>query len=94
MALFFFAVGMEIKREFLFGSLSSLRQAVLPCLGALGGMIVPMAICVAINLQVTRWEAMGGPPAHTLRQAREACSCAKTESEKSPPIAHRSWRAR
>jgi Na+/H+ antiporter NhaA len=52
MALFFFAVGMEIKREFIFGSLSSLRQAILPCLGALGGMIVPMCICVAINLQV------------------------------------------
>lgn len=56
MALFFFAVGMEIKREFIFGALSSLRQAILPCLGALGGMIVPMAICVAINLQVSEGE--------------------------------------
>ena len=42
MAIFFFVVGVDIKKEFVYGSLSSIRKAVLPCLGALGGMVVPM----------------------------------------------------
>jgi Na+:H+ antiporter, NhaA family len=41
MSLFFFLVGLEIKREILVGELSSMRRAVLPLIGALGGMIVP-----------------------------------------------------
>jgi len=44
MAVFFFLIGMELKREFLEGELSSWRQVVLPAAGALGGMIVPVAI--------------------------------------------------
>jgi NhaA family Na+:H+ antiporter len=50
MALFFFTVGLEIKREFVHGSLSSLRKALLPCIGAVGGMIVPMLVYVFHNL--------------------------------------------
>ena len=50
MAVFFFAVGLEIKREFAHGSLQSLQQAALPCIAALGGMLVPMAVYVACNL--------------------------------------------
>ena len=42
MAIFFFVVGVDIKKEFVYGSLASIRKAVLPCLGALGGMVVPM----------------------------------------------------
>ena len=40
-AIFFFVVGMEIKRELVRGELSSVRKAALPMLAALGGMIVP-----------------------------------------------------
>src|SRR5687768_11066981 len=49
MAVFFFVVGLEIKREMLVGELSSARQAALPIAGALGGMIVPALIYVAFN---------------------------------------------
>ena len=49
MALFFLLVGLEIKREFLEGNLSSWRQAVLPVLGAAGGMVAPALIYVALN---------------------------------------------
>ena len=44
MAIFFLLVGMEIKREILEGSLSSLRQAGLPVIAAIGGMIVPAVL--------------------------------------------------
>ncbi len=49
MTLFFFVVGLEIKREILVGELSSLRKAALPVAGALGGMIVPALIYTTIN---------------------------------------------
>ncbi len=44
MAVFFFTIGLEIKREVLVGELSSFRQALLPIIAACGGMIVPVAI--------------------------------------------------
>ena len=44
MAVFFFSVGLEIKREVLVGELSSFRQALLPILGAIGGMLIPVGI--------------------------------------------------
>ena len=49
MAVFFFLVGLEIKRELLVGELSSARQAALPIAAAVGGMVVPAAIYAAIN---------------------------------------------
>ena len=49
MAVFFFLVGLEIKREFVEGELASLRQAMLPAAAALGGMAVPAAIYAAFN---------------------------------------------
>ncbi|MEZ5561469.1 MAG: Na+/H+ antiporter NhaA [Gammaproteobacteria bacterium] len=49
MAVFFFLVGLEIKRELVDGELASLRQAVLPAGAALGGMLVPALIYVATN---------------------------------------------
>ncbi len=49
MAVFFFLVGLEIKREFLEGELSSPAQVVLPAMGALGGMVVPAAIYAGLN---------------------------------------------
>jgi NhaA family Na+:H+ antiporter len=48
MALFFFLVGLEIKREVCCGELSDLRKALLPALAALGGMVVPALIYLAI----------------------------------------------
>lgn len=44
MAIFFFNIGLEIKREVLVGELSSFRQALLPIVAAVGGMIVPVCI--------------------------------------------------
>jgi NhaA family Na+:H+ antiporter len=49
MAVFFFLVGLELKREFLDGELSSWRQVALPAIGALGGMVVPVAVFAALN---------------------------------------------
>lgn len=44
MAVFFFTIGLEIKREVLVGELSSLKQALLPIIAAIGGMIVPVIV--------------------------------------------------
>lgn len=49
MAIFFFLVGLEIKRELLVGELASLRKALLPILAAIGGMVCPALIYAAIN---------------------------------------------
>ena len=49
MAVFFFLVGLEIKREFVEGELATRSQAVLPAVAALGGMVVPAAIYWFIN---------------------------------------------
>jgi len=50
MAVFFFLVGLEIKRELLEGELASLKQAMLPAGAAFGGMVVPALIYVALNV--------------------------------------------
>ncbi len=50
MAIFFFFVTLEIKREFIQGELSNIKQALLPIIGAVGGMLVPALIYVFINL--------------------------------------------
>jgi NhaA family Na+:H+ antiporter len=49
MTLFFFVVGLEIKRELVAGQLSSVREAALPALAALGGMVVPAVLYAAVN---------------------------------------------
>ena len=51
MAIFFFVVTLEIKREFIQGELSKPKQALLPIIGAVGGMLVPALIYVFINLE-------------------------------------------
>ena len=56
MAIFFFLVGMEIKHEIVHGELCDVRKAALPIVGALGGMVVPALLFVAINY--------GGPGQH------------------------------
>ena len=49
MAIFFFLVGLEIKREVLAGELSSFDKAILPVLAAIGGMVVPGLVFFALN---------------------------------------------
>ena len=49
MAIFFFFVTLEIKREFLQGELSNIKQALLPIIAAVGGMLVPALVYVFIN---------------------------------------------
>ena len=49
MAIFFFFVSLEIKREFLQGELSNPKQALLPIIGAIGGMVVPALFYIFIN---------------------------------------------
>jgi len=50
MAVFFFVVTLEIKREFIHGELSKKKQAMLPIIGAVGGMLIPALIYVLINI--------------------------------------------
>jgi len=53
MAIFFFFVTLEIKREFIQGELSNLKKALLPIIGAIGGMVVPALVYVFINFENT-----------------------------------------
>jgi len=49
MAIFFFFVTLEIKREFIQGELSNFKKALLPIIGAVGGMVIPALVYVSIN---------------------------------------------
>jgi NhaA family Na+:H+ antiporter len=60
LAIFFFVVGLELKREFVAGDLRDPRRAALPIAAAVGGMIAPAAIYVAINLVAGRPENLEG----------------------------------
>ena len=51
MAIFFFLVSLEIKREFIQGELSNPKQALLPIIGAVGGMVIPALFYIIINLE-------------------------------------------
>ena len=51
MAIFFFIVTLEIKREFIQGELSKPKQALLPIIGAVGGMAIPALIYIIINFE-------------------------------------------
>lgn len=63
MALFFFVVGLELKREIMVGELSDLRQAALPVIAAIGGMVVPALIYVAFNHEGDAMRGWGVPMA-------------------------------
>jgi Na+:H+ antiporter, NhaA family len=54
LALFFFVAGLELKRELVVGELSTFKAAILPVMAALGGMIVPIAVALAVG-----WGAPG-----------------------------------
>ena len=49
MAIFFFFVTLEIKREFIQGEISNLKKALLPIIGAVGGMVIPAFVYIVIN---------------------------------------------
>jgi NhaA family Na+:H+ antiporter len=63
MALFFLVVGLEIKRELVAGELRSLRNAALPVLAALGGMVLPASSFLVLNLGWDGWRGWGIPTA-------------------------------
>jgi NhaA family Na+:H+ antiporter len=63
MALFFFVVGLELKREIMVGELSDLRQAALPIIAAVGGMVVPALIYLAFNHDSEAAQGWGVPMA-------------------------------
>ena len=74
MALFFFTVGLEIKREILIGELSSLKKAALPVAAALGGMIFPAAIYFLFNSGSDAAHGWGIPMATDIAFALAALS--------------------
>lgn len=63
MAIFFFLVGLEIKRETQIGELSSINKAVLPAFAAIGGMLVPALFYALFNYGGTGWPGWGIPMA-------------------------------
>lgn len=63
MAIFFFLVGLEIKREVLVGELSSFKQASLPFFAAIGGMVFPALIFIALQGEQPGAEGWGIPMA-------------------------------
>ncbi len=60
MVIFFLVVGLEIKREFLIGELNTRKKAILPLVGALGGMMMPALIYVALNYGHAHEDALRG----------------------------------
>ncbi len=69
MAIFFLVVGLEIKRELVEGELREPRTAMLPAVAALGGMVVPAGIYVAINLGGAGVHGWGIPMATDIAMA-------------------------
>jgi NhaA family Na+:H+ antiporter len=63
MSVFFFLVGLEIKRELMVGELSSVRKATLPAIAALGGMVVPALFFYALNKGTPTADGWGIPMA-------------------------------
>lgn len=72
MAFFFFLIGLEIKRELLVGELSNLRAALLPVIAAVGGMLIPALIYVAINWGEPTMNGWGIPMATDIAFAISA----------------------
>jgi NhaA family Na+:H+ antiporter len=63
MALFFFVVGLELKRELLVGELSNFRAALLPIIAAIGGMMLPAVIYMGLNPAGHTFDGWGVPMA-------------------------------
>lgn len=78
MAVFFYLVGMEIKKELVSGSLSSKRKAMLPLFGAIGGMVVPALVFSLINRNPHASKAWGIPMATDIAFAVGALAVLRT----------------
>ena len=63
MAIFFFLIGLEIKRELLIGELNSLRKATFPIVAAIGGIVVPLGVYLLLNDQAATRDGWGIPMA-------------------------------
>lgn len=63
MAMFFFVIGLELKREILVGELADPKQAILPIVAAVGGMLVPVLIYIGINPEGHTLDGWGIPMA-------------------------------
>ena len=63
MAVFFFLIGLEIKREFLIGELNSAKKIAFPLVGALGGMIIPVGLFILLNNNPETFKGWGIPMA-------------------------------
>jgi len=72
MAIFFFIIGLEIKREILYGELSNIKVAILPILAAIGGMVFPALIYSVINAQSVGANGWGIPMATDIAFAISA----------------------
>ena len=88
MALFFFVVGMEIKRELVVGELRDRRALALPAMAALGGMLVPALLFAALNAGgagsaggASRWRptspspSVWSPSSVRVSRPRSRCCC-------------------
>ena len=84
MSLFFLLVGLEIKRELVKGELASLGRAMLPAIAALGGMLAPAAIYLALNLGRGTAAGWGTP---TATDIAFSLSCARLASGRLPQSA-------
>lgn len=76
MAIFFFVIGLELKREFMDGELSSMKKASLPMAAAIGGMLVPALIYIAFNLGTEAAHGWGIPMATDIAFALALLSLA------------------
>jgi NhaA family Na+:H+ antiporter len=76
MAVFFFVIGLELKREFMAGELSSVSKASLPMMAALGGMLIPAAIYYLINKGSSTANGWGIPMATDIAFALALLSVA------------------
>ena len=63
MAIFFFVVGLEIKRSMILGDLSSLKKSAFPIMAAIGGMLIPAAIFIVLNYNQETINGWGIPVA-------------------------------
>ena len=70
MAIFFFVVGLEVKRELVLGELRGVRQAALPLAAALGGMVVPAAIYLCASMEQAGRARMGNTHGNRHRVCR------------------------